>query len=97
MREKSSTGPLAKGLSILVFSHGSVARGGQTGLPANFRQRAPETHGSLVSPRCLVKSKYLLHAIRLIRAATRPRRILVWDRWRFLGYFRQLPHHIGGG
>jgi hypothetical protein len=24
---------------------------GQTGLPANFRQKAPEIHGSLVSPR----------------------------------------------
>jgi len=29
---------------------GSVDRG-QTGLPANFRQKAPEIHGSLVSPR----------------------------------------------
>src|ERR1035441_4430649 len=26
-------------------------RGGQTGLPPNFRQKAPEIHGSLVSPR----------------------------------------------
>src|ERR1039458_2839096 len=29
---------------------GSETRG-QTGLPANFRQKAPEIHGSLVSPR----------------------------------------------
>jgi hypothetical protein len=30
-----------------------TARGtrGQTGLPANFRQKAPEIHGSLVGPR----------------------------------------------
>src|ERR1035441_6766316 len=28
---------------------------GQTGLPANFRQRAPEIHGSLVSPRAGVQ------------------------------------------
>src|ERR1035437_8004238 len=95
MREKSSTGPLAKGLSIpSIFAWTTQ---GQTGLPANFRQSAPEIYGSLVCPQCPVKSKYPLHAIRLIRAATRPRRILVWDRWRFLGYFWQLPHHVGGG
>src|ERR1019366_3151535 len=28
-----------------------LANRGQTGLPANFRQTAPEIHGSLVSPR----------------------------------------------
>src|ERR1019366_1380216 len=29
---------------------------GQTGLPANFRQKAPEIHGSLVSPRTATRS-----------------------------------------
>src|ERR1017187_2586960 len=46
---------------------------------------------------CPVKSKYPLNAIRLVRAVTGPRRILVWNRWRFLGYFWQLPHDVGGG
>src|ERR1017187_3806186 len=78
MREKSSTGPLAKGLSIPVFSHGSG-------------------RNAAAPPQCPVKSKYPLHAFRLIRPITRPCRILVWDRRRFLGYFRPLPHHVRGG
>src|ERR1039458_2838189 len=32
-------------------NRGSAKDRGQTGLPANFRQTAPEIHGSLVSPR----------------------------------------------
>src|ERR1039457_4221412 len=78
MREKSSTGPLAKGLSIPVFSHGS-------GRLAAAR------------PECPVKSKYPVHAFRLIRTITRPCRILVWDRRRFLGYLRPLPHDVCDG
>jgi hypothetical protein len=33
-----------------IAVHGSGDRG-QTGLPADFRQKAPKIHGSLVSPR----------------------------------------------
>src|ERR1039457_6968296 len=122
MREKSSTGPLAKGLSIPVFSHANP------GLTPSFRRSLPETgclsqglpHGkrsrasrgphnsyapgaagagesAAAPPQCPVKSKYPLHAFRLIRPITRPCRILVWDRRRFLGYFRPLPHHVRGG
>src|ERR1039458_3019265 len=78
MREKSSTGPLAKGLSIPVFSHGSGRK-------------------AAALPECPVKSKYPVHALRLIRTTTRPCRILVWDRRRFLGYFRPLPHDVCDG
>src|ERR1039458_4868899 len=78
MREKSSTGPLAKGLSISVFSHGRGRK-------------------AAALPECPVNSKYPVHAFRLIRTITRPCRILVWDRRRFLGYFRPLPHHVGRG
>src|ERR1039457_2173500 len=46
---------------------------------------------------CPVKSKSPLNAFRLIRTITGPHRFLVWNRWRFLGYFWQLPHHVGGG
>src|ERR1019366_3339291 len=77
MRENSSTGPLAKGLSISVFSHG---RG----------------RNAAALPECPVNSKYPVHAFRLIRTITRPCHILVWDRQRILGYFRPLPHHVGG-
>ena len=48
-------------------------------------------------PECPVKLKYPVHALRLIRTIARPCRILVWDRRRFLGYFRPLPHHVGRG
>src|ERR1019366_10258849 len=78
MREKSSTGPLAKGLSISVFSHGRGRK-------------------AAALPECPVKSKYPVHALRLIRTITRPCRILVWDRRRFLGYLRPLPHAVCGG
>src|ERR1039458_8804937 len=47
--------------------------------------------------RCPVKSKYPLDAFRLIRAVTGPRRILVWNRRRLLGYSWQLPHDVCGG
>src|ERR1019366_1552963 len=48
---------LAPGLRVVAEFAGLLDRRrawgtrGQTGLPADFRQRAPEIHGSLVSPR----------------------------------------------
>src|ERR1019366_3497456 len=52
-------GPLLKTETLGVITDGSTGVGGrakrgprgQTGLPANFRQKASEIHGSLVSPR----------------------------------------------
>src|ERR1035441_4606332 len=44
---------------------------GQTGLPADFRQRAPEIHGSLVSPR---------RAIKIHGSLVSPRRAIVSPR-----------------
>src|ERR1017187_6583189 len=38
-------------LSFTRDQNSSGGHRGQTGLPANFRQKAPEIHGSLVSPR----------------------------------------------
>src|ERR1017187_6252027 len=36
---------------LLARDRGPEGTRGQTGLPASFRQKAPEIHGSLVSPR----------------------------------------------
>src|ERR1035438_6131216 len=42
---------LMVGRTMKAPGSGTAASRGQTGLPANFRQKAPEIHGSLVSPR----------------------------------------------
>jgi hypothetical protein len=65
---------------IGIGSHASPAAAsgtrGQTGLPAHFRQTAPEIHGSLVSPRRApwVQAVFRASMVKTDRSFTKPQR-----------------------